>query len=113
MIVREFAGSAGVGGIFPKVEAETHSERWTDASLGLPHAEIDSATLLKGSRSIVINHHGERYRLMETRRGQLLLQKKLPADEVIPHGITFRTRRWASRSVRIVYHDDGLCGWGR
>jgi len=40
-----------------------------------PCAEIDSADLLQGRNCLVIVHHGERYRLVETRNGKLMLQK--------------------------------------
>ncbi len=37
--------------------------------------EVTSAELLRGERCLVITHAGERYRLIETRNGKLMLQK--------------------------------------
>ena len=36
---------------------------------------IESTDLLQGRRIVVIKHKGERYRLIETRNGKLILQK--------------------------------------
>ncbi|MCA9100394.1 MAG: hemin uptake protein HemP [Planctomycetales bacterium] len=37
--------------------------------------EVSSDELLRGARSLVITHAGERYRLLVTRNGKLMLQK--------------------------------------
>ncbi|MCA9100395.1 MAG: hemin uptake protein HemP [Planctomycetales bacterium] len=37
--------------------------------------EVASADLLRGERYIVITHGDQRYRLIETRNGKLMLQK--------------------------------------
>ncbi|MCA9188847.1 MAG: hemin uptake protein HemP [Pirellulaceae bacterium] len=36
---------------------------------------IPSGDLLQGGRMVIIDHRGERYRLLETRNGKLILQK--------------------------------------
>lgn len=36
---------------------------------------LDSAALLQGARSVLINHDGEFYRLQATRQGKLILTK--------------------------------------
>ena len=36
---------------------------------------VSSDHLLRGARELFILHHGETYRLMETRNGKLILQK--------------------------------------
>ena len=36
---------------------------------------LESTSLFQGRRLIVINHNGEKYRLLETRNGKLILQK--------------------------------------
>ncbi|MCP4191767.1 MAG: hemin uptake protein HemP [Planctomycetaceae bacterium] len=36
---------------------------------------LESSDLLRGQRMVLINHKGDRYRLIETRNGKLILQK--------------------------------------
>jgi hemin uptake protein HemP len=38
-------------------------------------AALDSATLLRGGKSVTICHNGELYRLQATRQGKLILTK--------------------------------------
>jgi hemin uptake protein HemP len=40
-----------------------------------PSAPLDSASLLRGGRSVEIRHNGEVYRLQATRLGKLILTK--------------------------------------
>lgn len=45
-----------------------------DSTANLPRV-ISSNDLLQGNREVLIEHAGERYRLLLTRNGKLLLQK--------------------------------------
>lgn len=40
-----------------------------------PLRRMISGELFQGAREVLIEHHGETYRLLETRNGKLILQK--------------------------------------
>ncbi len=40
-----------------------------------PLRRMISGELFQGAREVLIDHHGETYRLLETRNGKLILQK--------------------------------------
>lgn len=52
---------------------ENHELRKNGSSPGTP--SIDSATLMKGQKELLIDHLGEIYRLRVTRNGKLILHK--------------------------------------
>jgi hemin uptake protein HemP len=55
--------------------ASRQDERGTESIAPGQQPPVDSATLLRGARSVEIRHNGEIYRLQATRLGKLILTK--------------------------------------